>query len=104
MKSENEILEHDNRCLQEQIAALEGRPVHHKNDPAARVLALGESLDETNSRIAQYLLDSEAAIEDHNRRHPESPWANSEAVLKLMCGDCTKERANSGIRNSRGGA
>lgn len=43
-------------------------------------------------RLAQYLLDSEASIEDHNRRHPESPWASVKDVLRELCGDCTRER------------
>jgi hypothetical protein len=97
-KLENEILEHDNKCLQEQIAALEGHPIRHaKKDPVASAVASAHALDESLnaglSRVAQNVLDGEAAIEEHNRKHPESPWADSKELLRSICGDCTKERA-----------
>src|SRR5437899_9118709 len=80
-KRQNETLEHDNKCLQEQIAVLEGRPVHHaKRDPAADARELARSLDAGIERVAENLLDGEAAIEDHNQKHPESPWADVKDV------------------------
>lgn len=44
-------------------------------------------------RSAQDALDAEDAIEQHNLRHPESPWADVRYILRWECGDCTKERA-----------
>ena len=44
-KSENEILEHDNRCLQEEIDILEDRPTHPQKEriqPRKRVPSFGE--------------------------------------------------------------
>jgi hypothetical protein len=92
--SKNEIIKHDNRCLDEQIAVLEGRPVHQtKADPVADAKALGDSLSADLSLAVQEALDDDAALEEHNRKHPESPWADSKDLLRLMCGECTKERA-----------
>jgi hypothetical protein len=93
-KRGNEIVEHDNKCLEEQIAVLEGRPVHQgQSNQLADAKALADSLNASLGRAVQNLLDSEEATAEHNRRYPESPWAEGKDLLRLMCGDCTKERA-----------
>jgi len=43
--------------------------------------------------VIQNLLDGEAEIEEHNRRHPEHPYADVKDVLRQMCGDCVQARA-----------
>ena len=44
--------------------------------------------------MIQEILDSEAAIELHNKRHPNSPMKGSSAnLLAYFCGNCSKERA-----------
>jgi len=93
-KLKNEIVDHDNRCLQEQLAALEGHSVRHtKPNRAKDTDALLKRLSEGLDLEAQSLLDSQAAISDHNRKHPEAPWAGVEDVLRLICGDCSQQRA-----------
>jgi uncharacterized protein YlxW (UPF0749 family) len=93
-KRENEIVEHDNRCLKEQIAALEGRPINRaKSDPVASAEALGKGLEVGLNRMVQNLLDNEEAIEQHNRNHPESPQADLQDIIRKMCGDCPDIRA-----------
>ena len=78
----HEIDKRENKCLEEQISLVKGQRVAHQNDPQGAI-----------DRMSQYLLDGEAAIEEHNRKHPESPWADTKDVLRQLCGDCTKERA-----------
>jgi hypothetical protein len=98
-KQQNETLAHDNRCLEEEIAELEGRPIHRpKEDPTASARKLAETTEAGSSRMIQALLDGEDAIEYHNQRHPEAPWADVKDVVRLMCGDCARERA---IRNTQ---
>jgi hypothetical protein len=60
----NEIQKTENHCLEEENDMLRGKRVHHRLD-------LTPGLD----RMSQYLQDSEAFIDLHNKRHPESPWA-----------------------------
>jgi hypothetical protein len=92
-KLKNEIIQHDNRCLEEQIAALEGHPTRTKpQDPMTAQRKLTKDLSDGLSTMVQGLLDSEAVIEEHNKRHPESPWAEDKDILHQMCGDCAKER------------
>lgn len=95
---QNDILKHDNNCLSEEIAALEGRPTHRSkqeqlDDAVAKSKAFSEGMIADLNRGAQNALDGEAAIEEHNRKHPEAPWADSKDLLRLLCGDCAKERA-----------
>ncbi|MGD0200850.1 MAG: hypothetical protein ABSD27_08890 [Bryobacteraceae bacterium] len=93
-KSRNETLAHDNRCLEDQIAELEGHPVHHpRYDPAASARKLAADLDSDLESMAIDLLDSQAVTEYHNRHHPEAPWDDRDDALRLLCGDCSKERA-----------
>jgi hypothetical protein len=94
IRLEDEVAKHDNKCLNEEIAILEGRTVEPKDrvkaeDHSAAVKALNNDL----SRMAQGMLDAEEVIELHNRKHPESPWADLKEDLRESCGDCTKERA-----------
>jgi hypothetical protein len=93
--------EHDNKCLQQQLDELKRSEALHSRNyefEAAKARALARAhhdeaeMQETFERLAQYLLDSEAATEQHNRKHPESPWADSKAVLRSVCGDCVRER------------
>jgi hypothetical protein len=93
-KQENEVLKHDKRCLQEQIAALEGHPIRSpRQDPMDAVRERHESLNKALDLMIQDALDSEAVIEVHNRKHPELPWADVKQDLIQFCGDCTKARA-----------
>jgi hypothetical protein len=95
-KKESAIIEHDNNCLEEEIAILEGKPAHRIDARAAAreaSRALAERLREGSGRRSQYLLDSEEAIRQHNKKHPQSLWAESEDLLRLTCGDCAEERA-----------
>lgn len=93
-KLNDEILKHDNACLEEEIAMLEGRPYpHKKSDPVESARELQQSLTAGLELTAQNLLDSEAAIQAHNRKHPDSPWASVSDLIRELCGDCTKERA-----------
>jgi len=92
-KRESEIVENGNRCLQEQIAILEGRSIRHaKRDPSAGIATLSQRLAESNHRLVQNLLDNEDWIEEQNRKHPGSPQADIKDLLRHMCGDCTRER------------
>lgn len=84
----------DTACLNEEFAILEGRPSHRPAlDPVAHARAFSNSLDSSLRRAIQNLLDSEAFVAEHNLNHPEAPWENSNDVLRLMCGDCLKDRA-----------
>jgi hypothetical protein len=78
----DEISQGENKCLEEQNALLRGQRVKHRSDPLTGL-----------NRLSQYLLDGEAATEQHNRNHPEAPWAESKDLLRDMCGDCTREKA-----------
>jgi hypothetical protein len=103
VKLEVEIAKHDNKCLTEEIEILEGRtrPVNRKRDveqARQKSIALSNSLLTDVDRMSQGLLDTEDAIKEHNLRHPESPWANVNDMLRMICGDCTRERA---IRDSQ---
>jgi len=100
---QNEVLKHDNKCLEEQIAILEGRnqpddPKRDLDEVVERQRALEKRTNANLSRMAQGMLDTEDVIEYHNRRHPESPQADVRDLLRLFCGDCTRERA---IRDSQ---
>lgn len=76
------IAKNETKCLEEQISLTNGGHVPHKHD-------LLEGID----RIVQFMLDSEAAIEEHNRQHPESPWADSKEDIREFCGKCLPQRA-----------
>jgi len=92
-KLRGEVLKHDNRCLEEQIAALEGHPIKSpRQDPVAASNAMAKELEASLSTAIQGLLDGEAAMEAHNARHPESPWGDLKGLLRQMCGDCVAER------------
>jgi hypothetical protein len=92
-KLRGEMLKHDNRCLEEQIAVLEGHPIKSpRQDPVAASRAMAKELEASLSVSIQGLLDGEAAIEAHNARHPESPWGDLKVLLRQMCGDCVAER------------
>ncbi len=98
-KRENEILEHDNECLKEQIAILGGRPIRHaKSDPLALNRSFREGLHAGLDRLIQHNLDAEDMVENHNRTHPESPQASITGLLRDLCGDCKRERE---IRDSQ---
>jgi hypothetical protein len=87
-KRENEILEHD-RCLKDQIAVLEG---HRSSYPAKpKPNELSESLHNGLARISQNNLDAEDWIDNHNRMHPEKPWAGAKDLTRELCG--IRERA-----------
>jgi hypothetical protein len=91
---ENDILEHDNQCLKEQIAALEGHPVHHDHPDALDTAnALSERLQAGLRSNVQDMLDAEAGIEEHNRKYPELPQKDLKDILRQICGDCSKDRA-----------
>jgi hypothetical protein len=90
-----------NKCLQEQLDELKSSAASGGNGfEAAKTRALARArhsdaeIHETFERLAQYLLDSEAAIDLHNRKHPESLWADGKATLRSVCGDCAEERSN----------
>lgn len=64
---------------------LEGRPTKkHAKPPSTLVTDLDLLIQET--------LDTETWIEEHNRRHPESPWADINDVLRELCGNCAAAR------------
>lgn len=98
------IQKHDTACEQERgeeldndIARLEGRPQPHPRD-TVRAAAKNRDRDiQSAERMAQDLLDSDDAIREHNRRHPDHQWAVTGDAVKIICGDCEKERA---ARNS----
>jgi hypothetical protein len=96
LRLQNEVISHDNKCLEEQIATLEGKThsTYPKSDPAAGTATRVSNL----SQMVQGLLNGEEVIEYHNRRHPESPQADVKDLLRQLCGDCTRERA---IRDSQ---
>jgi len=96
-----EVAVHDSKCLDENIAALQGHPIHHKPDSLAQLRAIGKEQEDDRERLVQYLLDSDAAIEDHNRRHPEHQWAVPKFGPREICGDCTPERADRELQIKR---
>lgn len=100
---QNEVLKHDNKCLEEQIAILEGRtqpadPKRALDEAVERQRTFGKSANADLSRMVEGMLDTEDVIEYHNRRHPESPQADVKDLLRQFCGDCTRGRA---IRDSQ---
>jgi hypothetical protein len=90
---QGEVLKHDNMCLEEQIATIEGKAhsTYPKSDSEA--VKAARSLRDLD-RLAQGLLDAEAVIEYHNERHPEHPQADIKDLLRQLCGDCTQQRAS----------
>jgi hypothetical protein len=62
--SDFQIAKIENQCLEEQNAILQGRHISHPLNPAP-------SLD----RLVTEAHDAEDFIEEHNRRYPDSPWA-----------------------------
>jgi hypothetical protein len=100
---QNEVLRHDNKCLEDQIAILEGRtrpadPKRALDEDIEKQRASAKSMNANLSRMVEEMLDTEDVIEYHNRRHPESPQADVKDLLRQFCGDCTRDRA---IRDSR---
>jgi hypothetical protein len=96
IRLETEIAKHDNKCLNEEIAILEGRAVGPKDRVKAEDhRALAKATEKDLARMVQGMLDTEDAIEAHNRKHPGSPMAETtnNKLVRLMCGDCTQERA-----------
>lgn len=78
----DEINQAENQCLEEQNALLKGHRVRHRDNSMAGI-----------HRLSQYLLDGEASIQKHNRKHPQAPWTDIKDVLRDTCGDCTKEKS-----------
>ena len=70
-RRENEIVEHDNRCLEEQIAALEGHSLRHaKPDPLASANALGKGLEAgINLDLSPFLTQPVSRNSPGNFRH-----------------------------------
>ncbi len=62
----DELSKSENRCLEVQNALVRGQRVNHHSDPLAGL-----------NRLLQYLLDGEAATDEHNRKYPQAPWADS---------------------------
>jgi hypothetical protein len=55
----------------------------HQHDPLVAI-----------DRLSQHILDSQAAVELHNRSHPSAlPQHDLDDLLHQMCGDCAAERA-----------
>lgn len=101
--AKNDAMKRENKCIEDEIAILEGR--NHPADEQARMAdiavrsqATGKDMLESIDRMIQRMLDSEAAISEHNHSHPDKPWADVEDVLKQTCGDCSKARA---LRNAQ---
>jgi hypothetical protein len=92
---EKMTLQHDNECMESEIAILEGRPDPHRRKApnAAQAQTLSAHMQIGLTRIIQNLLDGQAAIDEHNRKHPEDKWVGVEDALRQVCGDCVKERA-----------
>jgi hypothetical protein len=96
-KLRTEMVKRDNQWLKEEIAILEGRPTP-KRDPNEGMRQLKKDLIDGLDRQSQQSLDLEDAIELHNLRHPESPQADVNGILRMECGDCTKERARRALQ------
>lgn len=85
---EKQVADQENQCLKEENRILRGE----RKSPLAAANDLAASLDGSNDRIIQGLLDSEDYMQEHNRRHPEEPWADVQDLIREMCGECRKER------------
>ena len=84
-KSQRQTLEHDNACLEDQLAILRGgtpRRSKEKFDPAGRAI---QNLD----LMVQNLLDAQAAIDLDKRNHPSVKRLTAvRDTIKELCGEC----------------